>query len=261
VSGDGSQVLVAAGNDAAIASFTRDATTGALTHRGCLSGETDTGPAGTDACSQTPTAATGAVDSGLRGLRDLELAADGMSFYVAAQFDGAVTAFDRSPDGTFRFDSCFTGRLGSACNPIPGATVSGAASGLADPETVALAADGSSLYASVEADAALARFAREPLVAPPAPDTIAPETTLTDRPRANTKKRRARFSFIYTESGSRLICSIDGEAFSACTSPTTTRKLRRRRHTFEVSAVDVAGNADETPAIARWKVRRKKRGR
>jgi hypothetical protein len=190
------------------------------------------------------------------------MAADGASFYVAAQFDGSIAGFDRSADGTFRMDSCHTGSLAvPACDPIPSATATGDNSGLADPETVAVTADGQALVTNVEADSALASFQREPFVAPPPPDTLAPETTIIERPRRNTLKRRATFSFISTESGSSFVCSVDGDAFLPCGSPTTTRKLRRRRHTFAVSAVDAAGNEDDTPAMARWKIRRHKQRR
>ena len=261
ISTDGTQLLVGSGGDSAIASFTRDPASGDLGYLGCLSGEAESGPApGSGACSLTPSAAPGAVDSGLRGIRDLELAADDRSFYVAAQFDGVVAEFERDPGGTFRLSSCHSGRIGpAACQPIGSATASGDDSGLADPETVAITADGTSLIASVEADSALAGFAREPFVAPPPPDTLAPETTITRRPKPNSKKRRAIVSFISNEPGSSFECSLDDDPFFGCNSPLRTRKLRRRRHTFEVRAVDAADNADPTPARAKWKVRRKKR--
>jgi hypothetical protein len=149
----------------------------------------------------------------------------------------------------------------SACVAVDPATASGDNSGLADPETVAVSPDGTSLYANVELDSAVAWFSREPLVAGPAPDTIAPDTTITGRPKPNTKRRRATFSFISTESGSSFVCSLDFDGFQPCGSPVRTRKLRRRRHTFEVRAVDAAGNFDSTPATAKWKVRRHKRRR
>ncbi len=262
ITADGGAVLVAAAADSAIASFTRDPATGTLGYLGCLAGEMQSGPAGSGACSLIPGASSNGAGSGLNGMRDLELAADDRSIYVAAQFDAAVATFDRDPDRTFRFSGCHTGRLTvTACAPVASATASGDDSGLADPETVALSPDGISLYANVELDSAIARFSREPTVAGPAPDTTAPDTTITRRPRPNSKQRRASFSFISTESGSTFVCALDFEGFLPCSSPVTTRKLRRRRHTFEVGAVDAAGNLDATPASARWKVRRHKRRR
>jgi hypothetical protein len=49
-------------------------------------------------------------------------------------------------------------------------------------------------------------------------------------------------------------CSIDGEAFSACTSPFTTRRLRGGPHTFRVRARDAAGNVDPTPATFDFRI-------
>jgi hypothetical protein len=262
ISADGGSLLVAAAGDSAIASFVRDPATGTLGYLGCLSGETQSGPAGSDACSLVAGAASNGSDSGLNGMRDLELSPDDRSFYVAAQFDGSVAIFDRDHDRTFRLSGCVTGRLTlGACAPAASATASGDNSGLFDPETVAISSDGRSLYANVEADSAITHFSREPFPAAPPPDVTAPDTTITGRPKRNTKQRRATFSFISTESGSTFVCSLDFDGFTPCGSPTRTRKLRRRRHTFEVRAIDAAGNVDSTPATVKWKVRRHKRRR
>ena len=146
-----------------------------------------------------------------------------------------------------------------ACSPIPSATSGGDNSGLADPETLAVTAAGDALYANVEADAAIAHFDREPFVAPPPPDTTPPETAITGRPKPNTKHRRASFSFLSNESGSSFQCAIDAEQFLPCGSPHATGKLRRRRHIFQVRAIDASDNVDPTPATAGWKIRRHKR--
>jgi hypothetical protein len=47
-------------------------------------------------------------------------------------------------------------------------------------------------------------------------------------------------------------CSLDGGAFKPCDSPTHLSDLKPGWHTFAVSAVDSAGNADPTPAETRW---------
>lgn len=47
-------------------------------------------------------------------------------------------------------------------------------------------------------------------------------------------------------------CSFDGGAFEPCDSPTHYTDLKPGWHTFAVSAVDSAGNADPTPAETRW---------
>jgi hypothetical protein len=43
-----------------------------------------------------------------------------------------------------------------------------------------------------------------------------------------------------------------------CTSPLTTAKLKKGKHSFEVKATDAAGNADATAASASWKILKKK---
>ena len=110
---------------------------------------------------------------------DVETSNGGVTLAIPDPYNAQLET--RTHNGSFRFDSCFSGRLASACDEIPSATVTGAGSGLADPETVALAADGRSLYASVEADAAIANFAREPQIEPPAPAPPEPAAPLAER--------------------------------------------------------------------------------
>ncbi len=47
-------------------------------------------------------------------------------------------------------------------------------------------------------------------------------------------------------------CSLDGAAFSACTSPCGTGPLAAGAHGFAVRARDTTGNVDPTPAARRW---------
>jgi hypothetical protein len=116
-------------------------------------------------------------------------------------------------------------------------------------------------------------------------DTTAPETTITsgpDRTRAqgattvNRKKKKEEgsflpairdrtpgFSFTSSEVGSSFECSVDGGAFTPCTSPhTVADKLSRgTTHTFAVRAIDPSGNTDPTPATVEFKVKKKKKRR
>jgi hypothetical protein len=89
------------------------------------------------------------------------------------------------------------------------------------------------------------------------PDTTPPDTTITAGPAegSTTTQAAASFSFSSTENpGAAFQCSLDGGAFSACTSPQAYSNLSDTSHTFQVRAIDVAGNADPTPASRTWTV-------
>jgi hypothetical protein len=98
-------------------------------------------------------------------------------------------------------------------------------------------------------------------VPPPVVDSTAPETAFTQQPAAKTKQRRVSFAFSSSEDGSSFECGLDGQSFVACTSPLQTAKLKRGKHTFQVRATDAAGNVDGTPAVATFKVKKKRKQR
>jgi len=83
------------------------------------------------------------------------------------------------------------------------------------------------------------------------PDTTAPDTNITNAPANPTNSSTASFSFSSTEAGS-FQCQIDAGGFIACTSSQTYNGLTSDSHTFEVRAVDGAGNTDPTPATYTW---------
>jgi hypothetical protein len=94
----------------------------------------------------------------------------------------------------------------------------------------------------------------------PVPDDAPPDTTITGRPKAKTKKKTATFEFSGTDTRAvtGFECSLDGAAFASCTSPHTL-KVKKGRHTFEVRAVDDAANRDASVASYSWKVKRRKK--
>ena len=87
-------------------------------------------------------------------------------------------------------------------------------------------------------------------------DTIAPDTTITANPATVTSSSNATFTFTGNTLGGTAIasfqCQLDGGGFSTCTSPQNYTGLSQGSHTFQVRAIDAAGNADTTPASFTW---------
>jgi MYXO-CTERM domain-containing protein len=78
-------------------------------------------------------------------------------------------------------------------------------------------------------------------------------TTLTSTPPEQSSSTDASFSFSGTDAAT-FECSLDGVAFSACTSPVSYANLAEGQHTFQVRARDAAGNVDATPAAYAWTI-------
>ena len=89
-------------------------------------------------------------------------------------------------------------------------------------------------------------------------DTTAPDTAITAQPAANASSTSAAFSFTGSDpSGSGVSsfqCRIDGSAWATCASGQSYTGLAQGNHTFDVRAIDNAGNADATPASHTWRV-------
>jgi len=96
---------------------------------------------------------------------------------------------------------------------------------------------------------------------PPAPpaDTTPPSTRLDLTPSKQTLAKKAKFTFTTdpAEAGATFTCQLDKKAAVACTSPYKVRKLKYGKHRFTVTAKDASGNADATPEVYTWKVKRK----
>ncbi|HET7272559.1 MAG TPA: hypothetical protein VFI90_15910, partial [Rubrobacter sp.] len=86
-------------------------------------------------------------------------------------------------------------------------------------------------------------------------DTTVPDTTITTPLSGTVNSKSASFSFTSSEQGSRFECKLDAAAFKACTSPDKYNGLKDGQHTFQVRAIDAAGNVDPTPAINTWTVK------
>ena len=83
-------------------------------------------------------------------------------------------------------------------------------------------------------------------------DTTAPDTSFTSTEPDPTNDTTADFTFTSTESGSTFVCSVDGDPSAPCTSPYATPSLSAGQHTLAVTATDLAGNSDPTPATFTW---------
>ncbi|MCI0535158.1 MAG: putative Ig domain-containing protein, partial [Verrucomicrobiales bacterium] len=88
-------------------------------------------------------------------------------------------------------------------------------------------------------------------------DRAAPETTIQDRPPSLTLETSAQFTFTGADELTEVAlltfeCRLNGGAFTVCESPATFATLGGGQHSFEVRAIDLAGNSDPTPAIYPW---------
>ena len=166
-----------AGN--ALARFDRDPATGQITYRDCITGDTQSGPSGSGACTEVPTAAADG-SSGLDGLESMAVSPDGKSLYAGTAESSSVVSFDRDPQsGALTYRGCISGNeeLGpsgsGACTEIPTATARGYNSGLSSPGEylggipiggypILVSPDGKFVYAGAAGDQSIARFDRDP---------------------------------------------------------------------------------------------------
>ena len=85
------------------------------------------------------------------------------------------------------------------------------------------------------------------------PDTTPPTVTIASAPPASTTDTSASFAFSASEPGVAFECSLDGDAFAACTSPSSYGSLAAAAHSFAVRGRDPAGNVGQ-PASHAWSV-------
>jgi PKD domain/Bacterial Ig domain/Carboxypeptidase regulatory-like domain len=80
-------------------------------------------------------------------------------------------------------------------------------------------------------------------------DSTAPETTIDSGPSGLITDPSPSFAFSSNEPGSSFKCRVDAGPATSCTSPKTLTSLGEGPHSFEVGAIDPAGNPDPTPAV------------
>ncbi|MEW5853280.1 MAG: hypothetical protein AB2A00_31155 [Myxococcota bacterium] len=83
-------------------------------------------------------------------------------------------------------------------------------------------------------------------------DQSPPDTSITAQPNNPTNLSTASFTFSATEGGGTFECQLDGTGFTACTSPRNFAGLSASSHTFQVRAIDPAGNTDASAATFTW---------
>ena len=84
-------------------------------------------------------------------------------------------------------------------------------------------------------------------------DLTAPNTTIDSGPPAVDNDSTPTLAFSANEGGSTFECQIDGGSWASCSSPhTVSPALLEGSHTFDVRAIDAAGNTDATPAGHTW---------
>jgi Ca2+-binding RTX toxin-like protein len=97
-------------------------------------------------------------------------------------------------------------------------------------------------------------------VQPPPPDTTSPQTRVLHRPPPTVftrfRRRTVSVSFVAGEAGARFRCRLDRGAYGPCRSPRR-YTVGLGRHAIRVFAMDAAGNRDRTPAVIRFRVRRR----
>lgn len=85
-------------------------------------------------------------------------------------------------------------------------------------------------------------------------DTLVPDTTIAAYPSNPWGSTSASFTFNSSDMSATFEASLDGAAFSPATNPVSFTGLAEGSHTFQVRAVDAAGNRDSTPASYTWTV-------
>ncbi|MBC7877201.1 MAG: ExeM/NucH family extracellular endonuclease [Anaerolineales bacterium] len=89
-------------------------------------------------------------------------------------------------------------------------------------------------------------------------EVIAPNTIIDSSPSDPSNSSSASFTFSGTDTGGSGVasfeCDLDGGGFSACTTPQNYSGLSDGSHTFQVRAIDGAGNVDPTPASFTWNI-------
>ncbi|HEX9001860.1 MAG TPA: putative Ig domain-containing protein, partial [Blastocatellia bacterium] len=173
--------------------------------------------------------------------------------------DTTITANPANPAGSATANFSFTGNDGggTGVTSFQCQLDGGGFSACTSPQTYTGLSDGSHTF-QVRATDAVGNVDNTPASFTWLIDTVAPDTTITANPANPSGSASASFSFTGNDGGGTGVanfqCKLDGGSFGACTSPQTYASLSDGSHTFQVRAVDAAGNTDSTPASFTWVV-------
>ena len=95
-----------------------------------------------------------------------------------------------------------------------------------------------------------------PTATPAVGDVKAPATSLR-RVQLKQARRTATLRFASSEPRSTFSCKLDTQPYRQCASPKTYTRLKPGKHVFRVKARDRAGNVDATPAVTRFRIKRR----
>ena len=85
-------------------------------------------------------------------------------------------------------------------------------------------------------------------------DTDPPQTKIKKAPKGKIDADTVKVKFKSDEPNSSFECKFDRKPYKPCQSPKKLKNLDDGKHKFKVRATDAAGNTDDSPAKAKFKV-------
>ncbi len=176
------------------------------------------------------------------------------------QIESKPALLSASSDATFGFSGTDSGSGVASYQCRRDSEAVGAWEACSSPETYNALAEGSHSF-EVRAIDGAGNVTQSPATYSWTIDTTAPQTQVDSAPKALTTATAAKLEFSATDTGGSGVASyecrldsIQEAAWGSCVSPKEYTGLADGAHKFEVRAVDQAGNADATPAVANWTV-------
>jgi hypothetical protein len=87
-------------------------------------------------------------------------------------------------------------------------------------------------------------------------DNVAPDTAFVHVPKRKSHKHKVKFFFTASEAAT-FTCKVDKKKAVPCASPFKVKIKRYGKHNITVTARDLVGNVDPTPATYTWKLKHK----